>query len=201
MTCYILAGGKSSRMGQEKAFLSLNGREMIEYAVAQARAAADETVIVGPKEKFMGYGKTIPDVFEDKGGLGGIHAALNRTSSEYNLVLGLDTPFLDAKFLKYLIQKAIENKRTVTVPRTKDGLHPLCAVYRKGFRALAEKGIQEGKLKIDANYPQGDTLVIEMESPAVKAMLFPQGMFDNINSPDDYRRAAERMVHLPPPKQ
>lgn len=200
MTCYILAGGKSSRMGQEKAFMQLNGKEMIEYAVAQARNSADEMAIVGPKEKFMGYGKTIPDVHEDCGGLGGIHAALSRTHSEYNLMIGLDTPFLETKFLKYLIQKAMENKRMVTVPRTKDGLHPLCAVYRKGFLAVAEKAIQEKKLKIDASYPAGDMLVIEMESPAIKAMLFAAGMFDNVNSPEEYQRAAKRMAANPPAK-
>src|SRR3954470_6285188 len=110
----------------DKAFLSLDGRFLIEHAIYQARVA-DDIYIVGPKEKFSAYGRVVLDIFPDAGPLGGIHAALKKTRTDRNLFLPVDMPFLKREFLLYLLEVALKNSATVTVPRMNGRLQPLCA--------------------------------------------------------------------------
>src|SRR5258707_8883815 len=133
VNAFIIAGGKSSRMNKgldmpssDKAFLSLNGRFLIEHAIFQARVA-DDVYIVGPKDKFSAYGRVVADVFPEAGPLGGIHAALKRTRTDLNLILPVDMPFLRREFLSYLLDLALKNSATVTVPRMNGRLQPLCS--------------------------------------------------------------------------
>ena len=176
-----------------KAFLSVDGRFLIEHAIQQARVA-DDIYIVGPKEKFSAYGRVVLDIFPDAGPLGGIHAALKRTRAELNLILPVDMPFLKRDFLVYMLDVALKNTALVTVPRMKGRLQPLCAVYRKGFVDAAEAALNEGKHKIDVLFVPESTAFIDIDTPAGQQLGFETGMFDNINSPDDYERAAKRKV-------
>ncbi len=176
-----------------KAFLSVDGRFLIEHAIQQARVA-DDIYIVGPKDKFSAYGRVVLDIFPDAGPLGGIHAALKRTRAELNLILPVDMPFLKRDFLLYMLETALKNSALVTVPRMNGRLQPLCAVYRKGFVEAAEAALNEGKHKVDVLFVPETTAYIDVDTPEMKQLGFETGMFDNINSPDDYERAAKRKV-------
>jgi molybdopterin-guanine dinucleotide biosynthesis protein A len=200
VNAFIIAGGKSSRMQQglempssDKAFLSLDGRFLIEHAIYQARVA-DDIYIVGPKEKFSAYGRVVLDVFPDAGPLGGIHAALKRTRTDLNLILPVDMPFLKREFLTHMLQLALKNNAVVTVPRMNGRLQPLCAVYRKAFLESADQALKAGEHKIDALFVAGDTSFIDMDAPEMERLGFDSLMFENINSPDDYERAAKRVL-------
>ena len=175
----------------DKAFLSLNGRFLIEHAIHQARVA-DDVYIVGPKDKFSAYGRVVADIFPDAGPLGGIHAALKRTRTELNLILPVDMPFLKREFLLYMLDVALKNTATVTVPRITARLQPLCAVYRREFFEPAEAALQAGQHKIDALFSSIETAFIDVEIAEMKKLGFDASMFDNINSPEDYQRAAGR---------
>ncbi|MCU1284721.1 MAG: molybdenum cofactor guanylyltransferase [Acidobacteriales bacterium] len=178
-------------MGSEKAFLSLSGKTLIEHAITKAKSIAADVFIVGPKEKFSAYGRTVQDVYPDCGPLAGIHAALKRSVTEFSLVLGVDTPFLHPDFLSYLVAESRKNSALVTVPKTNAGLQPLCAVYRKEFLPIAEHALLAGNYKIDALFP-GNSSVVQFTSEEVKLQGFDPEMFDNINSPQDYERAVKR---------
>jgi molybdopterin-guanine dinucleotide biosynthesis protein A len=200
VNAFIIAGGKSSRMKQgpempssSKAFLSVDGRFLIEHAIQQARVA-DDIYIVGPKDKFSAYGRVVLDIFPDAGPLGGIHAALKRTRAELNLILPVDMPFLKRDFLVCMLETALKNTALVTVPRMNGRLQPLCAVYRKGFVEAAETALNEGKHKVDVLFVPATTAYIDVDTPEMRQLGFETGMFDNINSPDDYERAAKRKV-------
>src|SRR5438132_1011519 len=169
----------------DKAFLTIEGRFLIEHAIHQARVA-DDIYIVGPKEKFSAYGRVVLDIFPDAGPLGGIHAALKRTRTELNLILPVDMPFLKREFLKHMLEVALDNKATITVPRMNSRLQPLCAVYRKAFLTLAEEALKQGQHKVDALFPKDSTAFIDVDSAEMKLLGFDSSMFDNINSPDDY---------------
>jgi molybdenum cofactor guanylyltransferase len=200
VNAFIIAGGQSSRMKQgpempssDKAFLTVDGRFLIEHAIQQGRVA-DDIYIVGPKEKFSAYGRVVLDIFPGAGPLGGIHAALKRTRADLNLILPVDMPFLKREFLAYLLETALKNAALVTVPRANGRLQPLCAVYRKKFADVAEIALNEGKHKIDALFPPDATAIIDVDSPEMKKLGFEPSMFDNLNSPADYERAAKRKV-------
>src|ERR1051325_2894985 len=75
VTAFILAGGQSSRMGTEKAFLELEGQLLIDRMIDIAKPVAEQLRIVGPKQKFAAFGQIATDIYQDRGPLGGIHAA------------------------------------------------------------------------------------------------------------------------------
>lgn len=188
ITGFIIAGGKSSRMGTEKALLSINGKTLIDLAIAQARSISEDILIVGPKETLSAYGRIVADVYKDCGPLGGIHAALGRTQTELNLMIAVDTPFVSREFLAYLREEAVKHRAMVTLPRTADGLQPLCAIYRRDFMPVAEKALKERRLKLDAVFHPATTHVIDLTNDQVKQRGFTADLFDNLNTRDDYER-------------
>lgn len=190
VTAFVLAGGQSTRMGREKATLELGGRTLLERALRLASAVAAEAVIVGSRGEYERYGRRIEDVHPGHGPLGGIHAALWASPTEFNLILAVDTPFLEERFLHYLVEQARESGAVVTVPRTADGFHPLAAVYRRSFRETAERALREGRNKIDALFPEVETRILE--AAELERFAFAPAIFENLNTPEDVERARQR---------
>ena len=195
LTAFILAGGQSRRMGQDKAFLELGGRTLLDHALALANAVARVVRIVAPREKFLTIALTIEDVFPNHGPLGGIHAALRSTATELNLVLAVDLPFVEADFLTYMIAQASQVSALVTLPEAGKGLQPLCAVYRRDFREVAERALKKKKNKIDALFPDVETRVIAESE--ISGMGFPVKMFQNLNTPEDFAKAQQLFDQSP----
>ena len=136
-TGYILAGGKSSRMGADKAFLNLNGETFIERAVnsLKSNCAAVKIVLNRSQNDFINQLPAeispVYDVHENRGALGGIHAALKDCPTKFAIILAVDLPNVTAEAIGSLANSAFaSNKFAAVVPRqTDDRLQPLCAVY------------------------------------------------------------------------
>ncbi len=191
VTGFVLAGGKSSRMGQDKAFLQLAGRTWLAHALELTQASTGNAWIVGSAEKFAAFGPVVEDRYPGRGPLAGIHAALAGTRTQLNLITAVDMPFLQPDFLKYLINQARANNAVVVVPRAGGGLQPLCAVYRKEFAEVAERSLQAGKNKIDSLFAEVHTLVIEQ--PELQRNGFTEDMFRNLNSHQDWQEAKQKL--------
>src|SRR5690349_16702469 len=101
-SAFVLTGGRSTRMGADKALLMFRGRTLLEHALAQARSVTEDVRIVGAWEKFAEHGKVIEDVYGGQGPLAGIHAALQSSPTDRNLVLAVDTPLISADYLRQL---------------------------------------------------------------------------------------------------
>jgi molybdopterin-guanine dinucleotide biosynthesis protein A len=187
VSAFVLAGGKSSRMGSDKAFLRLGEETLLERALKMAGAVAGGVRIVGDARRFAGFGQVVEDIYRDRGPLGGIHAALSSSTAQLNLMLAVDLPFVEWRFLQFLLLRAQESDGLVTVPRTDSGLQPLCAVYRRGFAEIAEQSLREGKNKIDSLFTRVKTRVIEADELADAG--FPVGMFRNLNTPEEFSTA------------
>ncbi|MGA9040297.1 MAG: molybdenum cofactor guanylyltransferase [Terriglobales bacterium] len=186
-TAFILAGGKSSRMGADKAFLELGGRTLLARALELAKTVAAQVQLVGDKAKFAPFGTVVEDIYPGRGPLGGIHAALMSTTTDFNLMLAVDLPFIGPQFLMYLLSEAQRTKAVVTVARTGGGFQPLCAVYRKEFADVAEQALQAGNNKIDSLFRRVNTRVIDEEELAKAG--FDIRIFQNLNTPEDWDRA------------
>jgi molybdopterin-guanine dinucleotide biosynthesis protein A len=187
VTAFILAGGKSSRMGSDKAFLPLGGETLLAKALKVARSVTEEVRIVGDAEKFSGFGRVVEDVYRDQGPMGGIHAALSGSSTDLNLILAIDLPFVEANLLRYLLSRARESGAMVTLPRAAQYLQPLCAIYQRAFSVVAEESLRNGKNKIDSLFAKVQTCVIE-EEELVRGGFSP-AIFRNLNTPDDLEKA------------
>src|SRR5260370_31000989 len=142
VTAFILAGGKSTRMGADKAFIELDGRTLLARALELVRSVTPEVRIVGDPGKFAPYAPVVEDVFRGCGPLGGIHAALRASQTELNLILAVDVPFVSPALLQYLTKRARDSAATVTVAQAGGGWQPLCAVYRREFADAAEQSLR-----------------------------------------------------------
>jgi molybdenum cofactor guanylyltransferase len=179
VTAFILAGGKSTRMGRDKAFVTWEGGTLLERALEVARAVTPTSLVVGAKDKFEAYAPTVEDIYPGRGPLAGIHAALRATTTELNLMLAVDLPHVTPPLIQYLVTQAQNSQAMVTVPRFAEGWQPLCAIYRKGFADIAEPALREGRNAIH--------LLLETNSHTIgqeelQRAGFSAKMFRNINT-------------------
>lgn len=187
LSAFVLAGGKSTRMGADKALLDLGGAPLIIRALALAGTVTDRVTIVGDPAKFSRYGRTIADVYPDRGPLGGIHAALSSSEADWNLLLAVDLPFLQPAFLKYLFAEAQSSNAVAIVPFADGHWHPLCAIYKREFGEYASGSLSLGHNKVDPLFSEVSTRVIAEQELA--ALGFQSSMFRNLNTPADWDRA------------
>jgi molybdopterin-guanine dinucleotide biosynthesis protein A len=186
VTAFVLAGGKSSRMGCDKALLEFRGHPLLRHAIDLAGAVSCKVRIVGDPTKYGAFGPVIADVYSERGPLGGIHAALTNSDSELNLILATDLPFLEPDFLRFLVDNAQANGALVTVPQIGSYFEPLCAVYRKRFVEIAEAALLRGKNKVDALFAPDKTEVVSDEE--IVTAGFSSKIFRNVNTPDDWQQ-------------
>jgi molybdopterin-guanine dinucleotide biosynthesis protein A len=188
VTVFILAGGKSTRMGADKAFVEYAGRTLLARVLDVARSVTPNVHIVGSPEKFAPFAPVVEDIFRDRGPLGGIHAALQSSLTELNLMLAVDTPFVSWAFLQYLIRQARNAPAAaVIVPRSDGTRQPLCAIYRREFAAAAESALRAGRNRIDRLFDEIHTRVVEQEE--FEAAGFSPALFRNLNTPEELSRA------------
>lgn len=185
ITTAVLAGGKSSRMGTDKAFVELEGQTLLARALDLARSVSAEVRIIGSAQKFAAFGAVVEDTFLERGPLAGIHAALRASPTELNLILAVDTPFVSRAFLEYLFQQSRRAAEWVIVPQTEGQRQPLCAVYRKEFAEVAENALQAGRNKIDPLFDQVPTRVIDQVE--MKTAGFGLNLFRNLNTPEELK--------------
>jgi len=190
-TAFILAGGKSTRMGVDKAFLDFDGRTLLARALELARSVTPDARIVGRQEKFARFAPVVEDVFPGCGPLGGIHAALRISAAELNLMLAVDMPFLLPAFLRYLISQAHgEPEAVVVAPRCDGRWQPLCAIYRREFSEAAEKALRSGQNKIDLLF---DLVKIRsIEEDELEQAGFSPAIFGNLNTPEELEATRRR---------
>jgi molybdenum cofactor guanylyltransferase len=191
VTGFVLAGGKSSRMGQDKAFIQLGGRTLLAHALELAKATTGSAWIVGSMEKFAAFGQVAEDIYPGQGPLAGIHRALTSTHTELNLILAVDMPFLQPDFLNYLVAQARDSKAAVVVPATETGLQPLCAVYRREFAEVAERSLVADKNKIERLFAEVQTRVIKQDE--LERNRFSEEMFRNLNTELDWEEAKQKL--------
>jgi molybdenum cofactor guanylyltransferase len=183
VTGFILAGGKSTRMGTDKAFIEFEGRSLLERALGLARSVTPDVRIVGAREKFAPFAPVVEDIFRERGPLGGIHAALLGSQTELNFMLAVDMPFVSVTFLQYLIREArTAAEATVIVPRSDGRRQPLCAVYRRRFADAAEPALLAGRNRIDSLFDTVETRVIGEEE--LDCAGFSSAIFRNLNTPE-----------------
>lgn len=185
---FILAGGKSSRMGKPKGLLSFAGRPLILRMTYILGFVPEGPVIIGEPSAYSALGfRVIGDDHTNLGPLGGICTALRVTSHEWNLILGCDLPFLTREWLKFLIARALDSAADVVIPLNERGYEPLCAMYRQRAHASIEAALARGVRKVTDGLAELALTTIE---PSEWKAFDPRGtLFKNINTPADYEQA------------
>ena len=182
--------------GADKASLPLHGRRIIDRQVEVLRRVSDSIIVVGGAPgRFRDLDvRAVPDAFQNCGALGGIYSALLASSTPWTLVVACDMPFLSLPLLQRLAQPPATGV-DVVLPRTHEGLQPLCAVYAARCVDAIRLRIERGLLK--AASLREDVRVEEI-GPDELAAYDPDGlMFVNVNTPHDYERAKTLINRMP----
>ena len=188
LSAFILAGGKSTRMGTDKAFVLLDGRTLLARILDVARSLTPNVNIVGDRAKYAPFASVIEDIFPGCGPLAGIHAALRSSCTDLNVILAVDTPFVSLALLQFVITRARNSPQSLVTVASADGrLHPLCAVYRREFADAAEHALRAGQYKVDALFGPTSTQIISEEQ--LQAAGFSPTIFRNLNTPEELAQA------------
>jgi molybdopterin-guanine dinucleotide biosynthesis protein A len=146
---FVLAGGRSSRMGQEKALLQVGGRSLVDLALDKLRSAGVAAPrIAGAQTDLSSHAPVVPDLHPGCGPLSGIEAALAATTQPLNLFLPVDMPLLPARFLAWMLRRAEITGALVTVPRINGRPQPLCAVYHRDLLRPISASLLAGNYKV-----------------------------------------------------
>lgn len=184
MTGIILAGGKNSRMGTKKAFLTIDGVRLIDKIINVYQEIFAEIIIVtnDPLAYTDFFATTVvTDIYKEKGALGGIYTGLFFASHDYSFVAACDMPFLNKDFIIYLTEQAA--KFDIVVPQLSDGFQPLHAIYSRNCLTAIKKLLTADKLKITGFYKEMRLLSIPEEK--IKPFNKDGQLFLNINTPAD----------------
>lgn len=183
---FVLAGGRSSRMGRDKALLRFGPATLLEYVASQVAEAAGSVVVVGHPERYRSLGlDTVPDEIAGSGPLGGIITALRTTQADWNLITACDMPGIEVPFLRFLLEKAERCGGDCLVPTTPDGPEPLCAVYHRDCLPRLESALSAGVLAVRK----------AITGPGLVSCPVENGrLFRNLNTPQDFElhRTASR---------
>jgi molybdopterin-guanine dinucleotide biosynthesis protein A len=180
ITGAILAGGKSSRMGQDKALLVYDGKPFIQHIAETLLQVFPQVIIVSDKTEgraFLGV-PVYADIFHDSGPLGGIHSALAHATTSYVFVTSCDTPFVNTSLIHKLCAEA--HPDNITIPT--DGKHsqPLIGIYPSSFLHILHNDLVAEKTKVSEFFARNRQFVSTFVLPQYEQML------TNINTPADY---------------
>jgi molybdopterin-guanine dinucleotide biosynthesis protein A len=150
---FVLAGGRSSRMGRDKALLEIDGVTLIVRAVTLLRSVLDEATVIASKAGYESLGlRIVGDDFPGFGPLGGIATALHISKKPWNLVIACDLPYLSKAWLEYLIERALKSEADAVVPMNVRGPEPLCAMYHKNAEQRIRTGVEGGIRKVTDSF-------------------------------------------------
>jgi molybdopterin-guanine dinucleotide biosynthesis protein A len=192
MTGIILSGGQSLRMGENKAFIEIDGIPIINRIHSVFKNLFQEVIIVtNQKELFSNFdAKIYVDIIPDRGALVGLYTGLFFSSFPYSFCVACDMPYLKESVIEFFIDKLDDNDFDGIVPKTTDGLQPLHAVYSKKCLPAIKKTIEDGRSKIIDFYSMVKIKLIEEQ----EFHFLDPGMesFINVNTPEQLRLVKQR---------
>lgn len=149
-TGFVLAGGASSRMGRDKAFLAYRGTTLLEHIAGAVRDAAGNVAIIGEPARFANLGcQVFPDRSPSLGPLGGLFTALSVTQTDWNLIVACDMPGITADSLRILLKMSeITKADCVAAASSQGSVEPLCAVYHRRCLPLVARAAKDKRLKM-----------------------------------------------------
>jgi molybdopterin-guanine dinucleotide biosynthesis protein A len=185
----LLAGGKSSRMGKDKARLKLDGRLMILQSIAhKLLTISDEVIVATDGRRYEGLDvevKWVDDVYPGAGSLVGLYSGLKEASSGYALVVACDMPFINIDLLRYMI--ALPRDYDILAPKIGSEIEPLHAIYSRDCLPKIEKLLEAGRKKIIELFSEVRVRYLTKEE--VEKYDPEHRSFFNINSPDQLAEA------------
>jgi molybdopterin-guanine dinucleotide biosynthesis protein A len=190
ITGIILVGGKSRRMGRDKAFLKLRGKTLFEGVLDIFRENFERIMLVGNNpERFSPYGiPIVPDIYPGSS-LGGIYTGLFHSTSDYIFASSCDLPFPNGDVLRYLC--ALREGYDAVVTTTANGYEPLFALYSKSCLDPMKALIESGDFCAYAYFPQVRVRHVPYEELA--HLDSDRNAFVNVNTPEEFKNIGGKL--------
>ena len=179
-TGIILAGGKSSRMGEEKGLLLLDHKPFVLHIAEALQPLVKEIIIVSDQEEYDQFGhRRVEDVFKNTGPVGGLHAGLLSSTTDNNFVISCDVPLITTALLSKL-QDSDEEHFDVIQFKLQDKSMPLIALYKKRCAAICKKQLETGERRLRK-------LVASLSTKSIPVDEKEYILVSNINTPEDLK--------------
>ena len=183
-------------MGSDKAWLTLGGKPVIGRVIAAVEPLGIPLALVADEpssDRLATLGLPVwTDLIPQRGPLGGLHTGFDRSDSERLLVLACDLPFMTAALLRFLA--SLTPRGDAVIPEAADQLQPLCALYTRSCLSALEDCISGPDLSMTGFVARLDSRIVKR---AEYAHLDPHEIiFANLNTPEDYEKARERVERL-----
>ncbi len=184
-TAIILAGGKSTRMGFDKQLLKINERGLMDSLIQKLNQEFEEIIIVTNRpELYIGLShKITKDILKDMGALGGIHAGLSYSSSEFAFVVACDMPNINMEYVYYMKDSINDNNFLGCVSKFGEWIEPFCSFYSVQLIGNIERYLKTGRRSINGLIKELNISYIEEK----EARKFSPNwdMFLNLNTKED----------------
>ena len=186
---FVTAGGRSSRMGTDKAWLEIDGRPMIQRAVDALNQVTSTVSIIANGAEYARLGlPVLADLNSGIGPLEAIRVALASSRAPFVLLVACDLPFVTAEFLNFLLDRVEDHQ--ALAPLNPDGqLEPLCAIYSTEALKHVTELIRSGERKVSRLLDCLRTRLIPFED--FSKLPGAERFFFNVNTPEDYSRVGE----------
>ena len=181
ITGVILAGGRSSRFGQDKGLFHYQGKPLVQHAADIIRPLCDDLLIISNKpDQYAGFGLTVkPDLYPGCGPLAGIHSGLSHAAQDTVAFIACDTPHIPSKTYAFLLQHL--GDYDAIMPAHGKFIETLCAAYQKKSLPAITRALEEKTYKILAAHLEMRVRYI----PVGQEDFYAPGIFHNINYPQD----------------
>jgi len=173
---YILAGGKSSRMGEDKGLKLLHGKPMIRYVIEALTPCFPHIKISTSNSEYSVFGyEWVSDIIPEKGPMGGIYTALKNSSGDDVFIISCDMPYISETSVNSLLQ---QKNGLATVAVCNGRIQPLFGIYGKSLIPLLEEKIEQNQLGMGAFLQEINATFVDINN---------EDGFLNINTPDDFK--------------
>ncbi len=199
ITAFILAGGKSSRMGVNKAFLEIDGKMIIQRLLELLDKLFKNIIICSndiASFEFTGR-KIVKDIFPNKGPLAGLHSGLTISETDKNFFISCDLPFISGMIIRYLCD--YKSDASIILPIGEKRIQQMCGLYSKNVLRQAEKLLIESKDNTISKTKGSIFELIESVPTEIadvsKLEYYYKDIFFNMNTPDDYEYVKNKIAN------
>ncbi len=196
----LLSGGKSSRMGTNKALLPINEQPNIERLAALLKPHFRELILVTnhPEEYRFLQLPTVSDHYPGKGPLAGIHAGLTAAANELNVIVACDMPFISPELAKMMLEQAADYD--AVVPMINGQQHPLFSIFKKKAAAVMEESIRNDRLRMKQVLDLLNVRYLSENDLSMFKLGELERIFFNMNHPQEYEEAIQWVEKRSGPK-
>lgn len=191
---FITAGGRSSRMGVDKAWLEIGGRAMIEHVIAALTPVTRSVALIANSPEYARLGlRVFSDTHKGIGPLEAIRTSLENARAPRVALVGCDLPFVTSELFRFLL--GLKGGHQAIVPIGPDErLEPLCAVYSADALDCVTDLIERGERKVSKLFDIVPTRLVAFDE--LCHLRMSEFFFQNVNTPEDYLRAC-KVIHQP----